>query len=180
MRTPAKSGARAEKPTLTVVRTGSSRRATNALMSRLLHGKAEFRALYNASQLDRIQMVNEGVPSSFVNVLVRDLGMTKERFYGIIGVARATVDRKVKDNKVLDRAESESVLAMARLIGQVEEMVNTSGEPEGFDAAQWVSDWIQRPLPALGRRCPADLMDTAEGRTLVSDLVAQMASGAYA
>jgi len=150
------------------------------LIARLIQRKATFAALYSASQMDRIQMVKEGVPSSFVAVLVSELDMSKERFYGIIGVARATVDRKVKTRTALDRAESEGVLAMARLIGQVEEMVRTSGNPEGFDAARWVADWLQQPLPALGGQCPADYMDTEEGRALVSGLVAQMQSGAYA
>ena len=35
-------------------------------------------------------------------------------------------------------------------------------------------------MPALGGERPVELMDTMEGQTLVSNLLAQMQSGAYA
>jgi len=38
----------------------------------------------------------------------------------------------------------------ARLIGQVQAMVEQSGNPEGFDAAHWLGAWLDEPLPALG------------------------------
>jgi uncharacterized protein (DUF2384 family) len=65
-------------------------------------------------------------------------------------------------------------------VGQVQALVRESGNPEGFDAAQWTATWLQRPNPALGGRTPGDYMDTADGRELVASLVAQMQGGAYA
>lgn len=97
-----------------------------------------------------------------------------------IGVARATVDRKVRQQKRLSPEETERVLGVATLVGQVERMVQESGTPDGFDAAVWTAAWLDRPHPALGGARPATLMDTAEGRTLVSRVIAQMQSGAYA
>jgi hypothetical protein len=35
-------------------------------------------------------------------------------------------------------------------------------------------------LPALDGKAPGELMDTVDGRALVSDLLAQQQSGAYA
>ena len=69
---------------------------------------------------------------------------------------------------------------MALLVGQVREMVAESGDPAGFDAALWLARWLQRPLPALGGRRPAEFMDTADGQSLVSTMVARMQTGAYA
>jgi uncharacterized protein (DUF2384 family) len=66
-----------------------------------------------------------------------------------------------------------------RLVGQVQQMVAESGDLEGFDAATWVAQWLERPLPALGDKKPSDLMDTADGQALVSKLVARMQTGAY-
>ena len=59
-------------------------------------------------------------------------------------------------------------------------MVEESGDPQGFDAAAWLSTWIEEPLPALGGARPVDIMDTMEGQALVSTLLAQIQSGAYA
>jgi len=68
---------------------------------------------------------------------------------------------------------------IASLVAQVQAMVEQSGNPEGFDAAKWVGRWIDRPLPALGGQRPAELMDTPDGRALVSNIVAGMQSGTY-
>ena len=58
-------------------------------------------------------------------------------------------------------------------------MIEESGNPEGFNAAEWVARWMDRPLPALDGQRPAELMDTSDGQALVSNIVARMQSGAY-
>jgi uncharacterized protein (DUF2384 family) len=80
----------------------------------------------------------------------------------------------------MSKAEVEKLNAVMNLIAQVQAMVDESGEPSGFDAALWVRQWLEKPVPALGGRCPAEYMDTAEGRALVSRLLAMAQSGAYA
>lgn len=78
------------------------------------------------------------------------------------------------------QAEREVALRLTRLIDQVEQIVRKSGDPEGFDVEQWVAQFLDAPSPALGGRPPRDFMGTSEGRSVVSTLVAQMQSGAYA
>jgi len=70
--------------------------------------------------------------------------------------------------------------SFADLVRQVEQMVAESGNPEGFDAGQWLAAWMERSVPALGGKRPAEYMATAEGRALISQLLAMMQSGAYA
>lgn len=144
-----------------------------------------FRALHTAQPLDRAALVREGAPAAFLADLVVQLQMPKERVYQTIGVPRATADRKVRNNERLSADTTERALGLARLVGQVEQMLGESGDPEdpglaSFDAARWVAGFLDRPHPALGGRKPGDLMDTADGRAVVSDLVAQLQSGAYA
>ena len=66
------------------------------------------------------------------------------------------------------------------LIEQIQAMVNRGGDPAGFDAAKWLTAWLDEPLPALGGACPAEYLDTQAGQAIVSDLLAMMESGAYA
>jgi len=108
------------------------------------------------------------------------MAIPRDKLYATIGLVRATVNRKLRDQQVLNQDESERVLGIARLVGQVSTVVQESGNPEGFDAAKWVAAWLDRPLQALGGKRPAELMDTADGRGIVSDLVARMQSGVYA
>ena len=74
----------------------------------------------------------------------------------------------------------EQAMGLRKIIGQVEQMVGESGDPEGFNAAEWVSRWLESPSSALGGQKPGELMDTTEGQELVSRLIARMQSGAYA
>jgi putative toxin-antitoxin system antitoxin component (TIGR02293 family) len=136
-----------------------------------------FRALYAASALERIHQVREGVSGSFLSDLSDAMQMPREKLYASLRLPRATMLRKLKLRLTPD--ESERVLGVARLIGQVETIVRESGEPENFNAAQWFAHWLEQPNPALGGKLPAEFLDTADGRMLIGDLLARMQSGAY-
>lgn len=66
----------------------------------------------------------------------------------------------------------------AKLVAQLETALQ--GKPPGFDAAAWMTRWLAEPNPALGGVRPVDLLGTVEGQDRVSQLLAQIASGAYA
>ena len=138
-----------------------------------------FLQAFRADAMEQVRIVKLGVPARVVELMAKRMAMPKEKLVGTLGLARATVDRKARDNKALSSDESSKVLGMARLVGQVQAMVEESGNPQGFNAAEWVARWLQQPLPALSGQRPAELMDTPEGQGLVSQLVARMQSGAY-
>ncbi len=139
-----------------------------------------FLKVYETDAMERVRIVKLGVPAGAVDAIARRMAIPKEKLVGTLGLARATIDRKVRENKPLSSDESSRVLGMARLVGQVQAMVEESGRAEGFNAAEWVAHWLERPLPALDGQRPADLMDTPEGQGIVSQLVSRMQSGAYA
>jgi putative toxin-antitoxin system antitoxin component (TIGR02293 family) len=126
-----------------------------------------------------VKIIKTGLPAKYVKVLTSGMNMPIEKFYRTMGLARPTIDRKIRTSKLLNQDESERVMAIARLVGQAQSLVQESGVAANFDAARWVGDWLQNPLPALGGKCPGELMDTVDGRGLVSDLLAQQQSGAY-
>jgi putative toxin-antitoxin system antitoxin component (TIGR02293 family) len=136
--------------------------------------------LFRTTKMQRVKIVKKGVPARYTGVLAAGMRMSKDKFYSTMGLPRATVDRKVRANLRLNLDESERVIGIARLVGQAQSMVQESGGPADFDSAKWLAGWLDRPLPALGGRRPGEFMDTAEGRALVSDLLAQQQSGAYA
>lgn len=88
-------------------------------------------------------------------------------------------NRRVK-GKDKPQLAGERVLCGARLFGQVQNIVEESGDPQGFDASAWMSRWLNEPLPAFGGVRPLDLLDTIEGEALVSNTLSQMKGGAYA
>lgn len=136
--------------------------------------------LYDMRPVDRVSLVKSGVPSRIVGSISSDMGVPKDRFVKIIGLSKATINRKIANETALSADESEKLVGLARLIGQVESIVKDSGSSDGFKAAKWFGDWIVQPAPALGGRKPDELLDTADGREAISRLLAQMQSGAYA
>ncbi len=156
-------------------------RTQQALVKRALQGKnRSYLVLYDASSVDRIGIVKSGLPARLLATLADDMHVTRELLYHWLGIARATANRKIKADEVLSQDESERALGIARLVGLVEKIVAESGDPANFDAARWTAGWLEEPNHALGGKPPGDFMDTADGRNLVSGLVAQMQSGAYA
>ena len=128
----------------------------------------------------RIALIRQGIPASTVSNLSTRMGISKEILLSSLGLSRATISRKEKDDIALSRDESERVLGIDSLIGMVQNMVEQSGDPTGFDAARWVAGWLVNPLPALAGATPASFMDTFEGQKLVADLLSMSQSGAYA
>jgi putative toxin-antitoxin system antitoxin component (TIGR02293 family) len=140
----------------------------------------DYLEVFHAGPMERIRLVKRGVPASALDAMARSMAVSKEKLVGTLGLPRATVDRKSRENRALSPDESSRVLGMSRLVGQVQAMVQESGNQDGFEAATWVARWLERPLPALEGQRPAELMDTPEGQALVSDIVARMQSAAYA
>ena len=136
--------------------------------------------LYRVDPQARIAVIRQGIPASMVGNLSSRMGMSKETLLSSLGLSRATISRKEKDATVLSKDESERVLGVETLIGMVQTMVEQSGDPTGFDAARWVSEWLTKPLPALAGETPASYMDTFEGQKLVAELLSMSQSGAYA
>lgn len=77
----------------------------------------------------------------------------------------------------ITKDDSIQLLGKAQLIGRVQQMVAESGDPEGFDVAAWVAQWLETPLPALGGETPEKFMGTAGGQAIVTTILARMQWG---
>jgi putative toxin-antitoxin system antitoxin component (TIGR02293 family) len=141
---------------------------------------SDFVSLYRIDPLENVRLVKLGVAPTVIARMSAGMGVTKDKLLTTLGLPRATIQRKEQKDQSLTADESSRVLGIGRLIGQTQAMVEASGDPRGFDAAVWVARWLDEPLPALGGQRPAELMDTAEGQAIVSNLLARSQSGAYA
>lgn len=138
----------------------------------------EFVTWYQMEFADKIQCIRSGLPAERVSELASVLGMPREALMDSLGLSRATVKRKMQREQVLSSEQSERVMGMQVLIGQVQSMIDTESEPE-FDAAKWLASWLGAPLPALGGATPGSFMDTVEGQKYVGNLLGMTQSGAY-
>jgi putative toxin-antitoxin system antitoxin component (TIGR02293 family) len=136
--------------------------------------------IYRAAPVDRIRLIKDGVPAAKAKAMIADLQFDQQVLLAALHLSTATVNRKAARGEPLAPDESERVIGLARLVGQLQAMVEESGDPEGFDALGWLSAWLREPLPALGGSRPIDLLDTMEGQALLARTLGQMQSGSYA
>lgn len=143
-------------------------------------GKDFFVQAFYADPMQVATTVKVGVPAEQMQYITNKMGWSQDSAIAALGLSRATIGRRLANKATLSTEESSRVYGLRRLIGQVEAMVRESGNPEGFDAAAWVGNWLERPQPSLGGKTPSSFMDTAEGQQLVMQVLAQAQSGAYA
>lgn len=136
--------------------------------------------IHRAAPAERVRMIKDGVPAARAKRIIADLSLPQGVAFDALRLSVATVNRKAAQHAVLAADEGERVLGVARLIGQLEAMIEESGDGRGFDARAWISRWLGEPLPALGGARPLDLLDTMEGQALVAGTLARTQSGAYA
>ncbi len=139
-----------------------------------------FIGIYRATPLERIAMIRRGIPASEAKRIFAELSMGQGAGFKALNLSTATVNKKAKQGDLLSPEESERIVGFAKLVGQLEAMIEESGDPTDFDARAWMARWLTEPLPAFGGARPADLVDTMEGQGLVSAALAKMQSGAYA
>jgi len=142
-------------------------------------GPRLFISWYKMDFAEKIHVIRSGVPAQRVGELSLVMDMPKEALMDSLGLSRATINRKVQRDQSLSSEESERVMGMQALIGQVQAMIDTESAPD-FDAAKWLASWLATPLPALGGAKPASFLDTVEGQKYVGNLLEMSQSGAYA
>lgn len=126
-----------------------------------------------------VHVVKSGVNAGWVEVIANRMHVPAKKLGHTLGFS-TRVNSKITKATALSQEESSRLVGVARLIGQVQTMVEQSGDPAGFDSAVWVADWLDRGLPALNGKKPSEFMDSAEGQNMVSHLLIQVQGGAYA
>lgn len=135
-----------------------------------------FVGIYELDPIVRIQQAETGLPAADVGATARSMNVPYRRVIDILEYSKATITRKVANGLRLTRDESERLLGLQKLVGQVEKMVRLCGDSHGFDAPVWVERFLATPCPAFGGIKPEDLMPSSEGRQLVESCVARMSA----
>ena len=114
----------------------STTRKSQGVVSKKLVGTSHVRAgmvayaknLYQASPAEYVGVIRGKVPATHVDQIADVTSVTKERLIRILDLRRATIARKIREGEMLSTDQSERVLGLERLIGQVAVMVGNSGD----------------------------------------------------
>lgn len=131
------------------------------------------------SPTEHVRLIRKGLDASEAKALLASFHLPLGQLLAGLSISVATFNRKVLRGDTLASDESERLLGLLAMIDQVQRMVEESGDPTGFDAADWLSRWLSEPVPALGGSRPLEWMDTMEGQRVVRAILARMQTGAY-
>lgn len=162
----------------------SSRQVADSALSDYKVGtaiRAVATGLRDATPMQRVAAERQGVAARLVKDLASEMAIPAVRMFKIIGVPKATAERKAEKNEAIAGGGGQSVLGVLNLLGIAQAIVSESTDEKAaeFDVAKWLGRWIENPQPALGGRKPADLLDTPTGIDVVARLLGSLQSGAY-
>lgn len=137
------------------------------------------RQVREATPLQLVDIERRGVAGRFVKDLAKRMEIPAVRIFDMLGVPKATVEKKAASGELVSGTGGQAALGMARLIGIAQDIAANSTAPQaqGFDAAQWLGRWLERSQPSLGGRKPAELIDTPTGVEVVARLLGAIESG---
>jgi hypothetical protein len=128
---------------------------------------------------ERLWFIRQGVSACWVDALARRLGSTRKRVCNDLALPYAMVGRKCARGQNLTPAQSERVIGAFDLLGTVDQIVQESGDPTGFDAGRWLGGWIQVPARVLGGDRPASYLSTVTGQAFLRTLLLRAQAGVY-
>ena len=160
------------------VKVGAKRGNPAALARKFV--RPSFERMIHLEPMERVAMAKAGLSAAALPAFAERMGVSNEWLFSRLGLASATIGRKLRADSPLSTEEGARTLGLARLIGLAQSIVEESGDPAGFNPAAWVARWLEQPLPALGGAAPAHLMDTSEGQAIVAALLEQIRHGTYA
>ena len=134
-----------------------------------------------ATPMEIMELERQGVHGALIKDLSKSMALSSTRFFSILGVPKATAEKKAAAGERVTGRGGQSAIGMLRLLDIAQDLVDnsTAAGAKGFDAAKWLGKWIETPQPALDGRKPADFVDTPTGVSIVARVLGSIHSGAY-
>ncbi len=126
-------------------------------------------ALEADSEFEVAARIKEGLPSSAVHALARQLDRPSKYVLEVVGIPESTFHSHQKTRKPLSADASSRVYQVARVVEAAEEYFG--GDK---DAAR---RWLTHPKVALGGEVPLEFASTPQGSDYVVKLLGRMAHG---
>jgi len=117
-----------------------------------------------------VRKIKDGLPFGELADLQEQLGLPMERVASLLGIARATLQRR-KEKGILDPLESDRVLRYARLLGKATAI---------FGSLAPARSWLTAPQVGLAGAIPLEFAQTETGAREVEALLTRIDYGVYA
>jgi putative toxin-antitoxin system antitoxin component (TIGR02293 family) len=118
--------------------------------------------------LDWVRVIRQGLPAALIDSVALMTGMSRSELIRSLNLVERTILRRIKENDLLSRDETEKVVRLARTIERASQV---------FDDDANGLDWLRSKLPTLEGNRPLDLLDTDIGAHLVIDALGRIEHG---
>lgn len=139
-----------------------------AAIAHLLGGARVLRGTVR-TDLDFIEMVKAGLPTSAVDAVVRQGVLTAAEVESLV-IPRRTLAHRKKKRQPLSQMESDRLARVARMVALATETLG-SGETAGI--------WMRRPNRALRGVAPLTLLDSDGGAQVVEAILGRIGHGIF-
>ena len=106
--------------------------AVHAAAAKRQQTSLSYLAVYRASPLERISMIQHGIRATEAKRIIADLAIGQGVALKALKLSPATVNKKAKHNQTLSPGESERVIGFAKLVGQLEAVIQDFWLPRRF------------------------------------------------
>jgi hypothetical protein len=138
-------------------------------------------AFQHATTMEIIALERSGVAAGFLVDLGRRMGLSNNQIFQFVGLSKASARSHIRANRPVRGVPGIAAVAIIQLACDAQRMINDSKAPaaRGFDAMEWLGQWLVLPQPALAGSMPFELLDTSTGIRCVSSVFGAISSGAY-
>ncbi|WP_347903121.1 antitoxin Xre/MbcA/ParS toxin-binding domain-containing protein [Pseudomonas purpurea] len=141
----------------------------SAVVQPLFWGKA--RALLSHSENQRLQLILEGFPASWIDETKATFGLSSRLAEVLFNTSTSTLERRRKDDKPLGSVASERLDRIATVATQAAEV---------FEDDDKAARWMATPNAVLGNKTPIELCEMEIGAKQVRRVLNAMEWGGVA
>jgi putative toxin-antitoxin system antitoxin component (TIGR02293 family) len=125
-------------------------------------------SLPDRGTMELLNLVTKGVSASVLTQFARALNFSMSQIARLVGMSPKELDRKLKNNEVLDADATERTLY---LISVYDELM------EYFEDSKKAQLWLSTPRKALEGKSPNELLKTRAGVDVVLNAISVMKHG---
>ncbi len=129
---------------------------------------------------ENIRLVKQGFHPSYLVNFAKNAAISRDRIYLMLGLSRSTIEKKIKDNELLNLAQSERVLGLYKLVSKLSNMLPEKCDSGMPTVCAILMEWLEAPMPALNGKAPFKFMDISDGQNMVLNLLDKIETGTYA
>jgi len=123
------------------------------------------------SPIDMIPAIRKGFPSTTLERVAEELGLSPVAVGGLLGIPGRTLARRLQEKRAFTPDESQRVFRLSRVLTQA---------TSALGSLEKARHWLKTPNRVLEGQVPLELLDTDVGADAVIEEIGRIEHGVFA